>query len=375
MLRRGYPTGDLEYIGLPLAAQALLLAASLMFSHGVEGAAIDDLRVEVSGKSCEGFGPNDKGFIVYATNTNPSRPVNANFKYDSVPAQQRFILFDANLNPITDRFPKYHARRLAPGEVAPIGCSYTFRAAPQPRGPLMVPVVIAKQDAAYVDPNEPEAPAEDPRSFAAFYLQGGINECAAGAKPPGLLYFLNLHPYARLSAAIDLADDRGNRVGVVSADLAPLGALKAGCSNGSSKPVSVTNAALEAASTDAATRQPDATERRREPQPRDAEALLVPLALGTILQTQNVCAGSLPPGWIKINDAWNPTVCGNPGSVDYNVWTIQRITDQPKGAIIYACSAAVPAGWAIVGTSWNPTVCGHPNSKRSNVMAIKRLDD
>ena len=88
-----------EYIGLPFAAQGLLLAASLMFSHGVEGAAIDDLRVEVSGNSCEGFGPNDKAFIVYATNTNPSRPVNANFKYDSVPAQQRFILFDAKIDP------------------------------------------------------------------------------------------------------------------------------------------------------------------------------------------------------------------------------------------------------------------------------------
>lgn len=354
-----------HHIGLPFAAQALL-PALLMFSHGVEGAAIDDLRVEVSGKSCEGVGPNDKGFVVYATNTNPTRPISANFKYDSVPAQQRFILFDANLNPITDRFPKYHARRLAPGEVAPIGCSYTVRAAPQPRGPLMVPVVITKQDAAYVDANEPEAPAEDPRSFAAFYLQGGIDECAAGAKPPGLLYFVNLHPYARLSAVINLADDRGNRVGVVSADLPPLGASRAGCSNGSSKPVSVTNAALEAATTAAPP---------RVAQPADTVAWPAPLALGTILQTQQVCAGSLPPGWIKINDAWNPTVCGNPASVDYNVWTIQRFSDQPKGAIIYACSAAVPSGWAMVGTAWNPTVCGHPNGKQSNVMAIKRLDD
>jgi hypothetical protein len=354
-----------HHIGLPFAAQALL-PALLMFSHGVEAAAIDDLRLEVSGKSCEGFAPSDKSFVVYATNTNPSRPVSANFKYDSVPAQQRFILFDANLNPITDRFPKYHARRLAPGEVALIGCSYTFRAAPQPRGPLRVPVVIVKQDAAYVDPNEPEAPAEDPRSYAAFYLQGGIDECVAGAKPPGMLYFVNLHPYARLSAAINLADDRGNRVGVVSADLAPLSASRAGCSNGSSKPVSVTNAALEGATTAAPS---------REAQPGDATALPAPLALGTILQAQNVCAGSLPPGWIKINDAWNPTVCGNPARVDYNVWTIQRYSDQPKGAIIYACSAAVPSGWAIVGTAWNPTVCGHPNSKQSNVMAIKRLDE
>ena len=361
--------------GAAFAARALLIAVSLALSRGVAAAAIDDIRVEVSGKTCDGFGPNDKGFVVYATNTNPSQSISAHFKYDSAPAQQRFILFDANLIPITDRFPKYHARRLAPRETAPIGCSITHRAAPQPPGPLTVPVVIAKQSAAYIAPNEPEAPAEDAKSFAAFYLQGGINDCAAGAKPPGLLYFLNLHPYARLSAAIDMAGDRGERVGAVAADLAPFGALKVGCSNGSSRPVSVTNAALEAAATGTAAIPAPPAPPGRDAQPGESSVMLAPLVLETILQTQNVCAGSLPPGWIKINDAWNPTVCGNPTGITYNVWTIQRVTDQPKGAIIHACSAAVPSGWAIVGTAWNPTVCGHPNSKQINVMAIKRLGD
>jgi isopentenyldiphosphate isomerase len=98
------------------------------------------------------------------------------------------------------------------------------------------------------------------------------------------------------------------------------------------------------------------------------------LSLGAILQTQIVCAGSTPPGWIKINDAWNPTVCGNPAAITYNVWTIQQFIDQPPGAVIHACKGSVPSGWAVVGTGWNPTVCGHPAASLPNVMAIKRLN-
>jgi isopentenyldiphosphate isomerase len=98
------------------------------------------------------------------------------------------------------------------------------------------------------------------------------------------------------------------------------------------------------------------------------------LLLGAILRVENVCAGSVPPGWVKINDAWNPTVCGSPSTLTYNVWTIQQLSDQPVGASIYACKGSVPPGWAMVDTTWNPTVCGHPVTKQSNVMAIKRLD-
>jgi len=349
-----------------------LLAASLGFSSRVEAAATDDIRVEVSAETCEGFDPGDKSFVVYATNANPSRSIDAHFKYDSVPAQQRFILFDASLKAITDRFPKYHARRLAPREAAAIGCTSTFRATLEGRGTLTVPVVIAKQSATYLDPNEREDPAPDARAFAAFTLQGGIAECGPGARPAGLLYFVNLHPFARLSASITLTDERGNRVGAVPANLAPLSAMKVGCSNGSSKPGSVTDAALELAATPPAADQTPAAVQRREAEPQEAAA---PLALGTMLQTQYICAGSLPPGWIKINDAWNPTVCGNPTGIAYNVWTILRLSDQPAGAIIHACRAAAPPGWAMVGTAWNPTVCGHPAGRQLNVMVIKRLSE
>jgi hypothetical protein len=347
-------------------AWALVPATLLTFSHA-NAAAIDEIKVEVSHESCAGFGANDKSFMVYATNTSLNRSIDANFKYDSSPAQQHFILFDAKLDPITDRFPKYKARRLSPGEAAPIGCTATYRAAPQPLRTQRLPIVITKQNASYVESNSPETPPEDARSFAAYYLQDGIDECAQGAKPPGLFYLVNLHPYARLSVSMDLLNDRGNRVGVLTPNLAPLSATRAGCSNGSSKPGLITDATLEL--TAGAPISLPSSPPQAAPTPP-----LAPLSLETILQTQNICAGSVPPGWIKINDAWNPTVCGNPARIAYNVWTIQRFSDQPMGAVIHACKGAVPPGWAIVGTLWNPTVCGHPATNQLNVMAIKQLN-
>ncbi len=367
----------------PKTACALMLAMPLLFSNGVNAAAVDDIKVEVSREPCEGLAANQKNFIVYATNSNPNQSIDAQFKYDSVPAQQHFILFNASLNPITDRFPKFHARRLVPGETAPIGCTSTYRAAPQPPGPLNLPMVITKQSASYVGPSSPEAPPEDPSTFAAFYLQDGVKECPPGAKPPGLFYLVNLHPYARLSTSIKLLDDRGNRAGVVAANLAPLSAVRAGCSNGFSKPGPVTDATLEVTAGVATSRPPaplqvaksQTSEQPREIRQSEAPASgLAPLSLEMTLQTQNVCAGSVPPGWIKINDAWNPTVCGKPSNISYNVWTIQRFTEQPVGAVIHACEGSVPLGWAIVGTLWNPTVCGHPSANQPNVMAIKRLN-
>jgi hypothetical protein len=356
----------------------------LTFSHTVSAAAIDDIKVEISREPCEGFSANDKSFIVYATNLNPNQSVDANFKYDSTPAQQHFILFDASLNPITDRFPKFYTRRLTPREAAPIGCTTTYRAAPRPPGPLKLPIVITKQNASYVQSNAPEAPPEDARSFAAYYLQDGISECAQGARPPGLFYIVNLHPYARLSVSMNLLGERGNSVGALAPTLAPLSAMRAGCSNGLPKPGSITSATLEVTAGVATSIPPAAPppvaipqlpEQSHENIPREAPTSpLAPLSLETIQQTQNICLGSVPPGWIKINDVWNPTVCGNPTGIAYNVWTIQRFTDQPVGAVIHACKGAVPSGWAIVGTLWNPTVCGHPNSNQPNVMAIKRLN-
>jgi hypothetical protein len=360
----------------------VLLATLLAASPTVTAAALDDIKLEVSHDLCEGegVGANEKSVFVYATNLNSTQTIDATFKYDSNPAGQHFILFDADLNPMTDRFPKSHVRRLSPRESARIGCTYTYRSAPQPPGPLSVSIVIAKQSAAYVDANAAEAPAEDARSFAAFFLQGGINACAAGAKPPGLFYLVNLHPYAPLSASMNLLDEHGTRVGVSAPTLTPLNATRVACSNGVLRPGPITAATLEVpAEVAASLRAAPSHEARaplpehREPQANEAPTL-APLSLGAILTTQIVCAGSVTSGWIKINDAWNPTVCGSPSSLTYNVWTLQQLSDQPVGAVIHACKGAVPSGWSLVGTAWNPTVCGHPATTQSNVMAIKRLD-
>jgi hypothetical protein len=364
----------------------VVLASLLALSQPLAAAAIDDLKIDVSHDLCEaggagagtGAGAGAKRFIIYATNLNATQAIDANFKYDSVPAQQHFILFDAGLNPITDRFPKFHARRLAPRETAAVGCTATYRASPQAPGPLIVPLIVAKQSAAYAEPSAPEA-AEDARAFAAFYLQGGGSECAPGMKPPGLFYLLNLHPYARLNVSMNL-DDRGARVGAVTPNLAPLSAARVGCSNGVSKPGLIIGATLEVTAGAAAT-LPDAAPPRAEPAPPEHNEsqpaqtpALAPLVLGAISRTQNVCAGSMLPGWIKVNDAWNPTVCGKPATLSYNVWTIQELSDQPIDAVVHACKGAVPSGWVIVGTGWNPTICGHPATNQSNVMAIKRLN-
>jgi hypothetical protein len=368
------------------ATLILALAVSLLASGAASGGAIDDIKIEVSHDPCEGEGGSDSNsnsnsnYIVYASNLNAAQVIDVIFKYDSSPAQQHFIIFDADLNPSTDRFPKSAARRLVSREKTKIGCTYTYRAAPRGSALLRVPIVISKQGASYVDASGPATPPAVARAFAAFLLQGTNGECGAGSKPPGLLYLTNLHPFAQLSVALNLLDDRGNRMRALTHTLPPFGAIKVGCSNGPSKPGPIVAAVLEVPEGFAATVASEATPKTRPPAlaHQDSQSIeaaaLVPLPLGAILRTQNVCAGSLPSGWVKINDAWNPTVCGKPATVNYNVWTIQQLSEDPIGVVVQACTGDVPAGWAVVGTSWNPTLCGHPAGNQRNVMAIKRLN-
>jgi hypothetical protein len=354
---------------------ALVSAMLVAAANLAAAAAIDDVKIDAGQDLCESSGINSQNHVVYATNLNSNQAIDARFKYDTVPAQQHFILFDAGLNPITDRFPKFHTRRLAPGETAAVGCTLTYRASPQPPGPMTVPITIAKQSAAYVNLNAAEGDPDEARSFAAFYLQGGINECGSGAKPPGLLYLVNLHPYARLSASIDLLDERGNRVGARATDLSPLSATRVACSNGLSRPGPITSSSLDVLGGAAAPVTAVPLAETKPPSPEaGATQTLASLSLDLVFRAQHVCAGSVPAGWIKIDDTWNPTVCGNPATLTYNVWTIQQLSDQPVGTVIYACSATVPTRWAIVGTVWNPTLCGHPAANQANVMAIKRMN-
>src|ERR1700734_949943 len=122
----GMPRSSLrQRTGFAFGCAGLLLAITV-FPRTAAAAAIDDVKIEISHESCKGFGTSDNSLIVNATNTSAQQSIDATFKYDTVPAHQHFILFDADLNPITDRFPKLHTRRLAPLETAPIGCTYTF---------------------------------------------------------------------------------------------------------------------------------------------------------------------------------------------------------------------------------------------------------
>ena len=219
-------------------AVPLAVVMSLVAINGASAAAIDDIKIEESHDLCAGKDASDENYVVYATNLNPTQTIDVTFKYDSSPSRQHFILFDANLDPVTDRFPKAHTRRLLPNELARIGCSYTYRAAATSQNPSRVQLVITKVTAAYVAAGTVDLPSEEARDFAAFILQGGMSECGPGARPPGMLYLVNLHPYAGLSGSVGPTAQGAFQ-------LSPLGIKRLGCSNGPATPGPLTDAHLE----------------------------------------------------------------------------------------------------------------------------------
>jgi hypothetical protein len=94
----------------------------------------------------------------------------------------------------------------------------------------------------------------------------------------------------------------------------------------------------------------------------------------SFLETQTMCAGSIPKGWLKSNDYWSPATCGNPTSISFNVYEIVRYDNLPSGALLNACNISTPPdGWIKVSTAWSPSTCGHPTSISQNTMAIKKL--
>jgi hypothetical protein len=240
-----------------MRATLLACVASLIAAQPASAAAADDIKIQVSHDPCAGDGAAEENYIVYATNSNSTQTIDATFKYDSNPPHQHFILFDANLNPVTDRFPKVYTRRLRPHESVKIGCSYTRRAAQTSATPLRVPLSFTTQTAVHVDANAVDPPSEDASSFAAFVLQGGFNECGPGARPPGMLYLVNLHPSLGLSVSLNLTATGGSRLGPQAINLPPLGSERIACSNGALKPKPFAGAALEADSPLAAKLPPD----------------------------------------------------------------------------------------------------------------------
>lgn len=86
------------------------------------------------------------------------------------------------------------------------------------------------------------------------------------------------------------------------------------------------------------------------------------------------CSGdAVPTGFIKVNDDWDPTKCGNPSSITRNVSSYQRYDNKTVGTTLQVCaSAAAPAGWDDGTTNWDPNKCGHPSSISQNIKLITR---
>ncbi|TMQ93566.1 hypothetical protein ETD83_25150 [Actinomadura soli] len=91
--------------------------------------------------------------------------------------------------------------------------------------------------------------------------------------------------------------------------------------------------------------------------------------------TERVCAGddNVPQGFVKVNDYWDPTRCGNPSSIFPNVWVIESYTDKAVGDEMVVCSGWRPAGWSTLNSFWDPTRCGNPGPITNNMWSIKRL--
>lgn len=89
--------------------------------------------------------------------------------------------------------------------------------------------------------------------------------------------------------------------------------------------------------------------------------------------TYQVCAWNLPAGFVKTNDYWDSTRCGNPTAIVYNMWTIESYWDKPLGWQMPVCAGQVPFGWTLIATTWDPTRCGHPTAIVSNMWLIRRL--
>lgn len=99
-----------------------------------------------------------------------------------------------------------------------------------------------------------------------------------------------------------------------------------------------------------------------------------PTELNKITETQRICAGQMPSGWLKISGQWDPTSCGNPTTIFENVWFIEEYDNKPIGSIMTICAQPIPKGWVKISGSWNPTMCGSPTAIVENVIQIKRLN-
>jgi len=104
--------------------------------------------------------------------------------------------------------------------------------------------------------------------------------------------------------------------------------------------------------------------------------LLILLPFTGHCQSMDICYDSpIPSGWIKVNDYYNPTSCGNPRQISYNVYQIRKYDELPKNSILEVCyDATMPAGWVINSKKWDPTRCGHFNQNSNNIFIIIKIN-
>ena len=122
---------------------------------------------------------------------------------------------------------------------------------------------------------------------------------------------------------------------------------------------------------------PTATEIRKEAERQVVMMKTVHFAAVKEYATQTVCAGQpLPAGWVVTGDRWNPTTCGNPSSIVYNVWFITQVSNLPVNSTIDMCAyspGGPPQNWVVVGGRWNPTACSNPPNIVNNITTIRRI--
>lgn len=98
--------------------------------------------------------------------------------------------------------------------------------------------------------------------------------------------------------------------------------------------------------------------------------------INIVIEIKDICAGPIPTGWIKMNDWWNPAICGKPTStIVYNVFQVGLLSSVAVGGTMDACAGqSVPKNWKILRFWWNPGTCGHPIGQTAqNMMQILRL--
>ena len=134
--------------------------------------------------------------------------------------------------------------------------------------------------------------------------------------------------------------------------------------------ITIIAACLFASSVGIAANSPDVEKEARR---QIASGMRLPLNVA--FSSMNICADSrIPWGWIKTDDSWNPTVCGKPTSIGYNVVTITEYSRMPIGSTLSVCSdAPTPRGWVEISHGWMPTRCGHPTSIVNNTKIIQRI--